>query len=423
MMRRLLTYPLFALAIGCYAEPASQAPTDSSVVFNSHASLTAAAALAATPDLQVGPPALALAEITDVSVDSAGNIFVLDARDRAVWRLAPDGSVLNRIGQQGEGPGEFQAPRRLAVWRDTIAVFEIRRFHVFEHSGKLVRSLAYDAPSAAQAERAQGSGFLLIDHARETSDGVYVVIDRIPDGLDIGPYRDTLVLQKFDLRTGLRGERITSVLTSPVFLLGGRYLRKPLGAAQEQIAVGGDGRAYVSAGDSYHIAVLGRDGARQRSYTGEVRQQPITDEELRAAVDRELADFIREHTPPTPSDTAVISVLRTEAIRAGRADARPVLGRLFVSGPGTLLVERLDLDKELRNPWVTPSVVTDSDFPDPVMTRDSTRWDVLDSTGKISGRVTLPPNVDVLLFTGEHLYGVKRDSLRVPSLVRYRLSS
>src|SRR5438874_4897984 len=49
-----------------------------------------------------------------VAVDSAGNIFIADAKNYAVYKLARDGSLVTTWGSQGTGPGRFNTPQGIA---------------------------------------------------------------------------------------------------------------------------------------------------------------------------------------------------------------------------------------------------------------------------------------------------------------------
>lgn len=58
--------------------------------------------------------------------DGAGNLHVLDTSAGRVVVLDSEGGLARIIGRQGEGPGEFNRPNDLAVWRDgRFAVFNL----------------------------------------------------------------------------------------------------------------------------------------------------------------------------------------------------------------------------------------------------------------------------------------------------------
>ena len=54
----------------------------------------------------------------DLGFDASGNLYVLDAEAFRVVVINPAGELLRTVGQRGEGPGDFQDPTALAVWRD-----------------------------------------------------------------------------------------------------------------------------------------------------------------------------------------------------------------------------------------------------------------------------------------------------------------
>lgn len=50
--------------------------------------------------------------------DASGNLYVLDADAPQVAIIGPDGQPVMVVGRAGEGPGEFDLPSNLVVWRD-----------------------------------------------------------------------------------------------------------------------------------------------------------------------------------------------------------------------------------------------------------------------------------------------------------------
>ena len=59
-------------------------------------------------------PTTAFGQITDLVVDSAGRIYVLDAENHEIREFAPDGTFRRRFGGRGDGPMEFRNPVALA---------------------------------------------------------------------------------------------------------------------------------------------------------------------------------------------------------------------------------------------------------------------------------------------------------------------
>jgi len=75
---------------------------------------------------------------TDISFDSEGNVYVLDSGNHRIQKFSPDGKFLASIGQQGQGPGEFQYPQSLSL--DSKGYLYIsdngnRKIHVLKPGG------------------------------------------------------------------------------------------------------------------------------------------------------------------------------------------------------------------------------------------------------------------------------------------------
>jgi len=52
---------------------------------------------------------------SDIAMDSAGNIHILDSGNQRVQKFSPEGKYLATIGRKGQGPGEFNYPRSLDI--------------------------------------------------------------------------------------------------------------------------------------------------------------------------------------------------------------------------------------------------------------------------------------------------------------------
>jgi hypothetical protein len=52
---------------------------------------------------------------SDVALDKAGNIYVLDSGNHRVQKFSPDGRYLATIGRKGQGPGELYFPQSIDV--------------------------------------------------------------------------------------------------------------------------------------------------------------------------------------------------------------------------------------------------------------------------------------------------------------------
>jgi hypothetical protein len=66
-------------------------------------------------DLNTEDENLAFNSPRDVALDSAGNIYVLDAANQRIQKFSPEGKYLSTFGRKGQGPGEFNYPSSLDV--------------------------------------------------------------------------------------------------------------------------------------------------------------------------------------------------------------------------------------------------------------------------------------------------------------------
>ena len=79
------------------------------------------------------------AGIADVDVSPDGSrIYVVDYAASEVTIWTPDGSLVRRFGQEGEGPGDFLAPGDLTLRDDALTVRDRRGFTTFSLDGEFV---------------------------------------------------------------------------------------------------------------------------------------------------------------------------------------------------------------------------------------------------------------------------------------------
>ncbi|MFQ5743997.1 MAG: 6-bladed beta-propeller [Acidobacteriota bacterium] len=83
--------------------------------------------------------------ISGLDVDARGNIYALDAGAYEVRVFAHDGSHLFSFGRQGQGPGEFEQPRAIALLKDQIAVLAgPRKLSIWSRTGQHENDYALD---------------------------------------------------------------------------------------------------------------------------------------------------------------------------------------------------------------------------------------------------------------------------------------
>ena len=109
-----------------------------------------------------------------MSFDGAANLLVLDAFNERVVVIGPDGELVRVVGRAGEGPGEFQRVKALAVWRDgRFAVPDggHSAIQVFSPDGELeqfVRVAGEDKPLSIALEHEELRGRSARGHAHRS---------------------------------------------------------------------------------------------------------------------------------------------------------------------------------------------------------------------------------------------------------------
>jgi sugar lactone lactonase YvrE len=97
---------------------------------------------------------------SDVVMDAAGNIYVLDTGNTRIQKFGPEGKYLATIGRKGQGPGEFIMPDGLDIDRNgnlVVSDTAQSRIHVIFGGGKDTQSLVL-RDERIYGVRALGSG-------------------------------------------------------------------------------------------------------------------------------------------------------------------------------------------------------------------------------------------------------------------------
>jgi hypothetical protein len=83
--------------------------------------------------------------VADVKIDSFGNVYVLDVKMNKIVKYDRDGKFILRFGKKGEGPGEFENPRTIALNSPgKVYVLDFRKVIVFDKSGGFIKSFGLD---------------------------------------------------------------------------------------------------------------------------------------------------------------------------------------------------------------------------------------------------------------------------------------
>ena len=91
-----------------------------------------------------GPEWEQFGRIFDVAFDGAGNVYLLDIDAMTVLVVNREGGFVRTVGREGDGPGEFNFPRQLAVTEGgRVVVGDIprhRAFQMYDSDGEFERN-------------------------------------------------------------------------------------------------------------------------------------------------------------------------------------------------------------------------------------------------------------------------------------------
>ena len=380
---------LLAMA-GCRASPES--------------SLTALPTRAADLEVSLGAvddSVLAFSPNPGLTVDRDGRMYVLQSTEPIVTVLNPDGTLYQRFGRRGQGPGEFTGPGWVGWWGDTLWVTDMFQHWVScFYRGQHVRTTRFPPVRlgqgtipgnhiASQWPMADGSSFAMLSWRferpagspenyfpiiRTTADtGTETVVARLQESFPL-----SLIIELPDARS----------YGSPLFR------DFPLTALSDS----GERYAIVdrpfSSGAQVPIRVTVLEASGDTAYSREymVDAEPLTDQQWDAMLHDAIA---RRNRPGLPALRFGIRELE----KASRRPAHwPSATAAALPSDSAVWIGLAEL------PWRTD--------------RD---WAVLDSRGNPLYKVRLPRDFNPSVVSADLLWGVWKDELDVPHIQRYRL--
>jgi hypothetical protein len=194
-----------------------------------------------------------------------GGIAVADAGVPCVYVFDAEGLPQVEMGRAGGGPGEFREPRLVAVWADSLAVYDPpqRRLLVFTRGGALARQISIPARGPVQI-----LGFL------SGGDPLLKQTD-FPDSTTKGGLIDARALL---LR--VRGDDLDTVATLP----DGRVTTGYRFYAWAGVAALTDTSLWIGEGNAPRLTELSRDGKELHSARWAAVARPVGDADRSAMV-------------------------------------------------------------------------------------------------------------------------------------------
>ncbi len=310
--------------------------------------------------------------ISDIAVDGDGRAYVLDGDAQHVKVIGREGGLQDSLGSKGQGPGEFQRAREVAVARgDSLYVLDSRssRISVFTPARRFAYDVQVEFKGFTETLMVPGNhaGFVLANTSfslSETSEGGSFSVYRVSP---VGSITDTLLAAP-----SLQTETIQQ---------GGRrlVLSIPFGQ-QPHVALGPQDRIHFGQNDSLRVTSHSFDGPPAPPTRLPFERISISDQERT----NRLEKFPDEHR---------------SKIRNAIPATKPAFDHLLV-------------DDESRY-W----------FGRPTANADSTAWWVAMPSEKRVVTETLPSEVEILAVKNGQAYGRAKTEAGAPALVRYQVQT
>lgn len=341
------------------------------------------------PDYQFG-------QVGWIEVDSRGRIFVLDMQGQHVKVFSPEGVYERTLGGPGAGPGELgRGAAFLAMAAgDTLLVPDIvnQRINRYAPDGASLGSFPLSLREGLPLGFRATSAGVIAEQIRPlalpglaAADSMDVIVILAADGT----VTDTLTRFASGKTFGIRG-------ASPEINL---YSAEPVWTLTDRMEL------VFAVNDDYRIRVHSPAGEPVRMITKPFERRPVTEQDRETVMGALEKAWRDAGVPP-----AALAQLRG-MVRFG--EFFPAFQNLQVGPQGTIWVQHVRPASELgAEAGETYDLTEDAGGAD---------WDVFDAEGRYLGIVTMPQRFAPRTFRGDRIYGVWRDELDVPYVVRLRV--
>lgn len=289
----------------------------------------------ATIGAEEGAAEMMFGSISSIAVDEVGRIYVADAMAGDVRVYTPEGRFVERIGREGDGPGEFRRPTGLAFGPSiNLYVRDDTRVQRFGRPSDAAPARYIDSyPGVAyghalMSSRLDRAGRLYFPHRSgrvPDQRHVYVVFDsagstvdtlRLPASVRVPP--ETAVY-----RTGPSGGRMVEGLSRAPFAPVASWDVTP------------DGNLLLAGGAAYELVEVDASGDTVR-----VIRKPGEPRTVPAAELRDSTRALGERVAAAPAPLEQLEGV-AEEIRSGRLpDVLPQIRSVHVGTDGRIWVQR-----------------------------------------------------------------------------------
>ncbi len=334
-------------------------------------------------------------DIVGIGVGPEGRLFVLDLQaDHPLRVFDADGEFLRGQGSRGSGPGEFQGGAGpVFVAGDSLVVIPDHgnaRVNLFDTDGAYLRSIPVTMNELVARWGTTSQGIPVLQLGLSTMPGMEQTDDLVDVLLAIG-------------KEGTRSDTLLTVPSSRQMFFRGGSPELTFFAPEPWWVIGPDDVVWMGTNDRYVIGSYQHGVLRRLTSLPHV---PVAVSER----DREIVldAWIRIFEQRMPNADAMLRQL------AQFHDVFPAYQQFLLNSDGTLWVQQVQI----------PSTLTDEELAavDPTKGWGSRTWDVFDAEGRYFGAVEFPDRFELMALSGDHAYGVWRDEMDVPFVMRLRIA-
>ena len=299
--------------------------------------------------------------------DAAGNLYLLDVDARTIVVVDSTGGFLRTIGQSGNGPGEFDFPRDLAILPDgRVVVTDIPRhktFQIFNGDGSFDRGVRVGndilgLAGRIDSDRGSGSSSVLV-----ASGDLARYLPMRPEEHEDPPGKRSV------LRLSLAGDELAQEVVAlgwappsagPVEVrIGGRTISSGETTPPPRIfdpgffvgALPGGGVAF-SDSTAYRIKVTDPAGGIARILSRPFEPEPVTDQIVEDEIERQLEEIeqtavavFRRKIVTDGSGNPIQGMIPDDMIREGAVRSQ----RMFLEARPA--AEEVPVVRGLRSTW------------------------------------------------------------------------
>jgi hypothetical protein len=340
-----------------------------------------------------------------------GRLIVSDVREKTVQLVDLKAGSARKIGREGSGPGEYALPARLlALPGDTSIVYDPlnRRFLVVGPDGKAGPFAQYEDEAGGRARISMGARYT------DARGRLYSVGPNFTVGPNAPPTSsDTAPIIRFD-RATKKTDTLAFIYTPTTTIRtsqGGANVSIRAGggnpfAAADDWAVTPDGRLAIVRVKDYHVDWYAPNGQKTSGPAVAYEKIKVTEDDKKAFRERRANGggimITRQVGPGGATSSAGVAPPTTMQLPEPTdwPDVKPPFtASAAIAAPNGQL-------------WVLRTRPAKDKIP---------TYDVFDASGKVVGRVALPPDTRLVGFGNSTVYLARSDEDDLQYLQRYRL--